>query len=174
LDRSDLDSAALTRITIGKLGAPYGVRGWLKTHSYTDPPTGILDYPQWTLQGAGGQREISLIQGKPHGKALVVKLHGVDDRDAAARLTGYEVTVDRAELPALDSEYYWADLIGLRVINTVGVEMGVVERLIETGANDVLVVEGERQRLIPWVLGDVVVEVDTDQGLLRVEWDAEF
>jgi 16S rRNA processing protein RimM len=117
--------------------------------------------------------------GRPQAKTVIAKIKGCDDRDAAIMLTGALIGIDPTQLPELpENEYYWRDLIGLRVINTEGVDLGIVRELRETGANDVLIVRsgaGEtHERLIPWTPGNAVVEVDLQQGLLLVDWDEDF
>ena len=108
------------------------------------------------------------------GKFIVVQFDGINDRDEAALLTHAEVQVQRSQLPESEDGYYWADLIGLNAITKDGVELGVVESLMETGANDVLVVKGDRDRLIPWIENEVIVQVDLAGKTLTVDWDPEF
>lgn len=163
------------RVVIGRIGGPYGVRGWVKVYSYTEPREEILTHRQWWVHMAGEWRPLALVEGRPHGKTIVARLADYDDRDAVQALTGCEIGVPRSTLAALaPDEFYWSDLQGLRVLTQDGVELGVVDHLLETGANDVLVVKGERERLIPYVRGQVVTDVDLGQGVMRVEWDPEF
>lgn len=120
-------------------------------------------------------REVRIEGGQIQGKGVVLKFEGVDDRDAAVLLKGSEIAVDRGQLQRLpEGEYYWVDLIGLEVVNLEGVKFGRVDRLFETGSNDVLVVRGERERLVPWIRGDVVKDVDLVSGRITVDWDPEF
>ena len=161
-------------IVLGKMLAPFGVKGWVKVTSFTEPPEGILKYKKWSVVKNGSERRLPLLQGKPHGKFIVVKFEGIDDRDAAALLTHAEIRVDRQQLPASDDGFYWADLIGLQVTTKEGVLLGRVDSLMETGANDVLVVKGDRERLVPWIEGDVVTDVDLAAGAITVDWDPEF
>jgi len=161
-------------ITLGKVSAPFGVRGWTKVTSYTTPLERLLEYPVWRVVQRGKVTEYKVVEGRPHGKFIVVKFDGIDDRDDVALLTNASVVVDRQDLPTLDpGDFYWADLIGLSVSNTEGVSFGKVERLMETGSNDVLVVAGDRERLIPWIMDDVVMAVDIN-GSILVDWDADF
>ena len=112
---------------------------------------------------------------RAHGKGYVAQLAGVEDRDAAAALGGVEIEVPRECLePVTDGEFYWNDLIGLEVETLTGDRLGQVQRMMETGANDVMVVTGERRRLIPFVHGGVVREVDLEAGTIRVDWDPDF
>ena len=164
-------------ITLGSVGAPYGVRGWVKIISHTEPLDNILSYTPWYLRGRNeAWREAPREGARPHGKGLVAKFSGCDDRDAAIRLRGQEIGIRRDQLPpAEDGEYYWVDLMGLRVETLEGIDLGVVDHLLATGANDVLVVKAEgRERLIPWVMEHVIREVDMDKDLIRVDWDPEY
>jgi 16S rRNA processing protein RimM len=163
------------RVIVGRITGLYGVRGWVHVHSYTDPRENILEYMPWQLSLKGDWRERTVESARVHGKGVVAKLQGCEDRDQAAVYVGAEIAVARSRLPApAADEYYWTDLVGLRVISTHGEEFGVVDHLLETGANDVLVVKGERDRLIPYISGEVVTRVDLDQGVLEVDWDADF
>ena len=154
-----------------------GVTGWVKLTSYTSPARNILGYSPWRLvQADGREQTVKVLAGKRSGESIAAKLEGVVGRDDALALRGAEIQVLRSQLPNLSSdEYYWADLEGLRAVNEQGVELGTVERLLETGANDVLVVvAGERERLIPYIRGQVVRSVDLDAGVITVDWDPDF
>ncbi len=160
---------------MGRVTGAFGVRGWLKVLSDAEPPEALLEYSPWLLQLGGEWKTYKALEGSVHGKGLIVRLQGVDDRDQAELLRGAEIAVQRAQLePLEEGEYYWADLIGLRVVTTQGVDLGRVERLMETGANDVLVVRGDRERLIPYLPSDVVTSIDLDAGEMQVDWDPEF
>jgi len=160
---------------VGRISGVYGVRGWVRIYSYTRPRENILGYSPWYLKGAGGWQPRPLAEGRRHGKGVVARLAGCDDRDQASRLIGTEIAIRREQLPEPEpGQYYWNDLLGLRVVNRAGETLGVVDHLIETGANDVLVVEGERERLIPFVMDRVILSVDLDAGEIRVDWDADF
>ena len=169
---SDRDSRL---VTIGRVVGVYGVRGWIKVLSSTEPPEAILDYPVWQLRNGSEWRAMTLAEGRRYGKGILVHLAACDDRDVARALIGADIAVRRSEMPdpGLD-RFYWADLEGLTVRTLDGVELGVVDHLIETGANDVLVVRGERERLIPYVRGTVIVGVDLKQRVIQVDWDPEF
>lgn len=167
-------------IVVGRVAGLFGVRGWLKIVSYTAPVENILHYRPWYLRAVGAATdapwvEQAVAEARHQGKGVVVRFDAHHDRDAAQRVLGAEIAVSRDQLPALDEgEYYWADLVGLKVVTLDGVALGVVDHLMETGANDVLVVKGERERLIPYIPGEVVREVDRAQAVLRVDWDPEF
>jgi 16S rRNA processing protein RimM len=161
------------RISVGRVAGLFGVNGWVKVYSHTRPRETILNYRPWHITVAGATRTFDILEGRQQGKGLVARIAGCDDRDTAAGLVGGEIAIDATQLPATgEREYYWADLEGLRVVNDAGVELGRVSHLFETGANDVMVVRGERERLIPF--GSAIVkEVDLDSGVIRVDWDAE-
>jgi 16S rRNA processing protein RimM len=151
------------------------VRGWVRVFSYTQPRENILHYRPWHLKLGGDWREYELAEARQHGKGVVARLSGCEDRDAARLLMDVEIGVRRDQLPAArGDEYYWADLQGLEVRTLGGDLLGRVNYLLETGANDVLVVQGERERLIPFVAGQVVRAVDLDRGEIRVDWDKDF
>jgi 16S rRNA processing protein RimM len=163
------------QVLLGRIVGVFGVDGWVKLHSFTEPRENIFRYRPWTLRGPGGERQVTQLQGRAQAKGVIAHLDGVDDRDAAAVLVGTEIWVPRAVLPkARKGEYYWADLEGLAVRTVEGVDLGRVSHLFATGANDVLVVRGERERLIPFVPGQAVVKVDLDAGLVEVDWDPAF
>ncbi len=159
-------------LLIGKIVGLHGVNGWVKLESYTEPRTRIFSYKPWLV----GEVEVAGAQGREQGKGLIGKLHGCDDRDAAARLIGATIRIRRSALPKPKrGEFYWADLEGLEVITTEGVVLGRVSHLFATGANDVLVVrDGERERLIPYVTKQFVREVDLKAGRITVDWDPDF
>lgn len=163
------------RLIVGRIVGLFGVRGWVKVLSFTDPRDNVVRYRRWQLGQRGAWRGVKVEDGRAHGKGVVAKLEGCDDRDAATLLIGAEIAIEREQLEALaPGEYYWTDLIGLKVLTEQGVELGVVDHLFETGANDVLVVRGERERLIPYVRGQVIKAVDLGRGELRVDWDPDF
>jgi 16S rRNA processing protein RimM len=159
---------------MGRVSGAFGVKGWVKVQPFTESVSSLLGYPVWWLRHAGVWSERHLREGAVHGRTLVACLSGCDDRDAAAVLTGSEVAIPRDQLPrSSEGEYYWADLIGLEVANREGLILGRVVRLIETGANQVVVVEGDRERLIPFI-APVVLSVDLASRRLTVDWEADF
>ena len=160
---------------LGQLGAPYGVHGWMKLHSFTEELTDIFNYRPWYLHQQGQWQPIVLEEWKTHGNGLIVKLAGCETPEAARVYTQGEIGIERDLLPSLDNnEYYWTDLIGLTVQNEEGVVFGVIDHLIATGANDVLVIKGERERLVPFILDEIVKKVDVSARSMVVAWDAEF
>ena len=169
------DAEADRLLVMGQVGAPYGVQGWVHVTPYTERQDGLLAYPVWNLQQRDSWRQARVLQGRLHGKGLVVQLEGCTDRDAASRLGGAEIGIRRSELPAAGrGEYYWHDLIGLDVITVTGTVLGKVDHLVETGANDVMVVHGEREHLVPYLTGQVIRSVDLAAGEIRVDWDPDF
>jgi 16S rRNA processing protein RimM len=163
------------RVVVGKVTALFGVKGWVKLLSWTDPREDIVNYPSWQLKLDGEWRDWEVAEGRPQGKTIIARLKDITDRDQAVMLVGAEIAVRRDQLPPVKpGEYYWDDLIGMEVQLIDGRSLGEVEGMMETGANDVLVVKGERQRLIPFIRDQVVRDVDMDAGLIQVDWDADF
>ena len=191
----DADKAS-EKVILGRITGVYGVKGWVKVFSYTDPMEAIVDYSPWLIraENRNPDREnrapwtkVKLKAGKRHAKTVVAKLENCNDRDAAMAYIGTEIAIEKQQLEELTgkNEYYWRDLIGLRVINQQDVELGVVKSLMETGANDVLVVvfeiepeEGTKtetiERLIPWTLNNAIIAVDLEQKVIEVDWDPDF
>ena len=160
---------------MGHIAGPYGVKGWVRVVSYTEPLENLLEYRPWQLKQGNTWQGVDVVEARRHGKGLIVRLPDCQDRDMAARYTGTEIGIYREQLPATQAnEYYWNDLVGLRVITLDGKELGVVDHLIETGANDVLVIRGEREYLVPFIQGQVIDAVDLAGHQIRVDWDPEF
>lgn len=170
-------------VVLGRLTAPHGVKGWLKLHPFGDDPDSWRSMKRWWLgadeQDFSGWRAYPLQFLRLQGKSWVVKLVGVEDRNGAEALIGQFVGAPRADLPATgENEFYWADLIGLAVVNELQEPLGRVTELLESGANTVVVVtEGEgqeaKQRLIPFV-GQTVKQVDVPAGVMRVVWHKDW
>ncbi len=162
-------------VVVGKITGVFGVRGGLKVYSYTEPHANILNYSPWYFAIAGIWAKHEVRGGHAKGKGVIAFLTDCTDRDTAAALVHTEISVRQSQLPPAEAgEYYWSDLIGLRVITVNGVELGQVTQLFETGANDVLVVAGERERMIPYLPEQVVREVNLTRGELVVDWDPDF
>lgn len=161
---------------MGKIGAPYGVRGWVKIHSFTDPLDNLFTYPLLLESRKDNWRSVQIEQFKAHGDGYVAKLAAVEDRDQAALITNAQLAVQRDVLPDLEEDqHYWADLMGLTVVNQDNITLGTIVDVFATGANDVIVVQDEkREHLIPYVPDMYVVAIDIDQKTMRVNWDAEF
>lgn len=163
------------RVNVGRVSGVYGVRGWVRVRSDCEPGEQLLAYSPWQLDIGGDWQPYVPEAGRAHGPGLVAKLAGIDDREQARALVGADIAIARSQLPALGKdEYYWNDLVGLAVVTRDGRELGRVTGLMETGANDVLVVGGERERLVPFIPGQVVLRVDRGAGCIEVDWDPEF
>jgi len=164
-------------VVLGRLADPYGIRGWLRLYPFGDDPQAWAAMPTWWIAREGEQwRECRLEGLKAHGDGVVVLLDGIADRTSAEAMKGVLVGAPRDALPATEEgEFYWADLLGLEVVNTAGESLGTVAGLIETGANAVLRVVGDDQleRLLPFVAA-VVLAVEKEAGLIRVEWGSDW
>jgi 16S rRNA processing protein RimM len=161
-------------VHFGRITGLFGIQGWVKIFSHARPREAIVEFSPWLVETGGEWREFEVEEGRTQGKGVVVKLAGVDDRNQASQLIGADIAVRFSQLPPLSkSEYYWAQLVGLEVVNLAGQRLGRVDHLLETGANDVLVVRNGKERWLP-VTSNVIREVDLEAGRIRVEWDADF
>lgn len=165
-------------VPVGKISGAFGVKGWVKIFSYTEPRTNILQYSPLYLSRQGEWIEIKVSGGHMQGKGVVMGINNVTDRDQVQPLIGAELAIKRKQLkPAQNDEFYWADLVGLEVVNLSDEHLGKVDHLLETGANDVLVVkaEGEQtERLIPFVMDEFVKQVDLDKKFIQVDWELDY
>ena len=160
-------------VQIGHVSGVHGIKGWVKIYSLTDPREAIFEYQPWLL--GESREEIRIAQGKKHGKHLVALLENLNDRDQAENLVNRPIAVYRDQFPELpDDEFYWTDLLGLSVRLGNGSELGTIEKMLATGAHDVMVVRGERERLIPFVREQYVKSVNLDDGIVVVDWDPDF
>ncbi|PIJ50512.1 ribosome maturation factor RimM [Erwinia sp. OLTSP20] len=182
MSKQQTDLSPEEPIVMGKMGAAFGIRGWLKVFSSTEDAESIFDYQPWFIQRAGKWQQVELESWKRHSQEIIIKVKGIDDRDAAALLTNCEIVVDATVLPSLEQgDYYWKDLIGCKVVTLKGYELGQVVDLMETGSNDVLVVKanlkdafGAKERLIPFLDEQVIRKVDLATGSIEVDWDPGF
>ena len=166
---------------VGKVTTAFGIKGWVKVYSFTDPMKNILNYKRWLLKINGQWKAYQLRDGKPQGRGLVVALHGIEDRDEALALNQIEIAIPSDELPKLENdEIYWFQLEGLKVVNLDGQLLGKVSHLFNSGApHDVLAVKGcegsidQQERLSPYV-DQMVKTVDLDAGEVQVDWDADY
>jgi len=170
-----------SRIRLGRVASPYGVKGWVKLVSFTQPRDNIFSYQRFFAMRDGAEIELELDAGKPQGKGLVAHFVGFDTPEAVRELTGLELSVSSDALPELGKDdYYWHQLVGLQVLNRAGINLGRVESLFETGANDVMVVVpdtdsvDDNQRLIPWLPDRVVIEVDMAADRIVVDWEPDY
>ena len=160
-------------ISLGHISGVHGVKGWVKIHSLTEPREAIFEYQPWLLGEA--QKPIRISQGKKHGNRLIALLEGTTDRDQAEGLVKEPIAIFRDQLPELSGdEYYWSDLVGLKVKLEDGQVLGTIENMLATGAHDVIVVQGDKEHLIPFVPGRYVKNVDLESGEITVDWDPEF
>lgn len=175
-------SSASEILIIGKIGAPYGVKGWVKINSFTQDKDSIFEYAPWTLtSGQSNSQKIKVDQWRYHSKNLVAKLDGIDSRDDAELIKNAEISIGSSQLPELENDYYWKDLIGMQVVNKQGYNMGEIKDMFETGANDVMLVKakindafGQKERLLPFLYDAVVLNVDKDGKTITVDWDPAF
>ena len=165
--------SASASVLLGYISGAHGVKGWVKVFSYTQPREQIIEYSPWTLDNG---QTVQVEAGGAHGSTVIAKLQGTDDRDAALRLMRKKIRVPEASLPELgDGEYYWFQLIGMRVVSVSGDTLGTLSEMIETGANDVMLVKlDDTERLIPFVQGAVVTNIDLQERLITVDWEADF
>ena len=169
-------------VTLGKVGAVYGIKGWLKIHSFTDDQEAILDYFPWSLKLGNKIQSVDITDWRKHNNGLVVKVAGIDDRDVAQKLVGSEIFVSEDALSDLpEGEFYWRDLIGMAVVTDKGYDLGHVSDIMETGANDVLVVKanlkdgfGKKERLIPYLMDQVILSISAEDKQICVDWDPGF
>ena len=161
-------------VVVGRINGVFGTRGWVKVISYTRPRDNLMAYRPWFLRQDSRWREYPIKAVRRHHGGLIAELEGIADRDLGAALVGSEIGVNRAQFGATDEgEYFWSDLIGLKVVNADGETLGTVAGLLETPAHDVLRVRGERERLIPFVRDVYVTEVAVGAGEIRVDWHAD-
>ena len=162
-------------VQLGRICGIHGVRGWVKVQSYTEPKMNLAQYRAWLLEADGTRSPVQVAAVRESGKHLIAKIDGIDDRDAAASVVGAEILVPRQQLPPCQpGELYWADLEGLEVRTLGGELLGRIARLMATGANDVIVLDGPGERMIPYVSGRYVHDVDLDAGIMSVDWDASY
>ncbi|MCF6288013.1 MAG: ribosome maturation factor RimM [Proteobacteria bacterium] len=155
------------RLLIGKVSGCFGVQGWLKIFSYSNPRENITTYKSWIINN----KVFDLVVAKKHGKLIVAKLEGIDDKDTALLMIGQKIEIDTQQLAELDgSQFYWRDLVGLDVTNTNGIEFGKLQSILETAAHDVIFVQGEKQRVIPFIMGSTILTVDLDKNTMLVDW----
>ena len=165
--------SAQKEIALGYISAVHGIKGWVKVNSWTRPMEAILQYQPWLL--GEDRKPVTIVDGRKQGKGIAALLPGFEDREQAVSLVGLQIFVGRDQMPDTDEdEYYWSDLEGLEVKTTNGELLGRVERLMETGANDVLVIRGNREHLVPFIQGQYVTRVDLEDGTIEVDWDSEF
>jgi 16S rRNA processing protein RimM len=175
-------SHASDTLVIGVIGAPYGVKGWVKITSHTHELDGVFAYTPWLLGQVEGGKHYVVDQWRTHNKGLVAKLVGVETRDDAESIKNLEISIKAAQLPQLaDNDFYWRELVGMQVITEQGYSLGVVKELFETGANDVMLIKanlndafGQKERMVPYLLDQVIKQVDRQAKTIKVDWDPAF
>jgi 16S rRNA processing protein RimM len=161
-------------ICVGHILGAQGVKGWVKVYSNTSPRVNIVNYSPWLVEQDDGLNPIG-VSGREQGKHIVARLDGIEDRSHAEALAGCKLFINAAQLPGLENgEYYWSDLIGMTVETLQAEPLGVVESMLETGADDVMVLKGERERLVPFVLDEIVRTIDLENRRMIVDWPPEY
>lgn len=163
------------RIIVGQINGIYGVQGWVKVFSHTEPRENILSYSPWQVKFQGEWQTINVEKGQvlQGGKSIVAKLESVSDRELAREYMGCEIAIFAQQLPEVENGFYWRDLMGCDVQNTEGVLLGKVTELVETGAHDVLRVQQSSEQestLIPFVMDEFILAVDTQNKQIEVDW----
>lgn len=162
-------------VIVGRFGRVHGLKGFISVQSFTEPRNNIVNYDNWHIKQGNQWHLLKLLQIEVNDKHVLVRVDGYQEREHLATLTNAEIAVPRDQLPALDEdEFYWHQLIGLNVVNTEGEAFGVVEEMMSTGSNDVLVVQGDKRRLIPYLPGLYVTKVDLNNQQIIVDWDKAF
>jgi 16S rRNA processing protein RimM len=159
-------------IIVGKIGSPYGVKGWLKIFPFTASPADLTAYDEWYIESPTGWQPFARLSCRVHGKGIIANIETVTTPELARRYTEKHIAIKRTQLPALPTdEFYWVDLIGLTMINQKGDELGKISSIMATGANDVLIVKGPKEHAVPYLPGDVVKKVDLANKLIYVDWE---
>ena len=169
-------------ILLGNISGVHGIKGWLKVFSYTSPRLQITEYSQWYIQSKNSEewQPMKVVAGRKQGKNIIAMLDGIDDRNQVEALIGSKIAIQSIQLEKLSNkEYYWKDLIGLSVETTEGEELGKVDWLFDTGSNDVVVIKDKsgsavKERMVPFLLDDVIKTIDLENSLMVVDWDPEF
>lgn len=172
-------SQASETMIIGTIGAPYGVKGWVKINSYTDEKAGIFGYAPWII---GTEQKYQVDQWRTHNKALVAKLTGIDSRDDAESIKNLDISIESSQLPELsEDEFYWRDLVGMQVVTDKGYSLGKIKEIFATGANDVMLIKantndafGQKERMLPILFDQVIKQIDKTSATITVDWDPAF
>ena len=161
-------------VCVGHILGAQGVKGEVRVFSNTDPRENIVSYSPWLVE-VDGQIETIEVNGRLQGKNVIANLAGIEDRDGATELIGSKIYILPEQLPKLDNdEYYWSDLIGMEVKSLQAEALGTIESMMETGASDVMVLQGDKERLIPFVMDDIVREIDLVNKQMVVDWQADY
>ena len=161
------------KIYLGKITGVHGIKGWLKIQSFSSPPENILNYPSWIINNKGEEDYYSIEQGRKQNNKIVAKLEKIDDRNTAESLINSKIQILRSDLPKLSNEnYYWSDLVGLSVLNSEEKVIGRIESLIETTANDIMVINTPKDErvLVPFVMHEIIKEVNLELNYVKIDW----
>lgn len=162
-------------VIVGRFGRPHGIKGFVKVLSFTEPADNILQYHDWHANIKNQWQPLKILQVEVNDKFILVQVEGYQEREQAAYLTNVDIAVKHEQLPELQAgEYYWHQLIGMQVVNQEGIDYGQVVEVFATGSNDVLVVMGDKRRLIPYLPGQVVLDVNDTKRVITVDWDMDF
>ena len=162
-------------VVVGRFGKTHGIKGFITIHSFTEPRDNILSYTNWHAYIAQEWQPLKIVRIEVNNKSILAQIEGYHEREQVAHLTNIDIAVSLTQLPSLNQgEYYWHELVGLQVINQQGQSFGTVTEIMPTGANDVLVVEGDKRHLIPYLPGQFILAVDTNQRTIKVDWDMDF
>ena len=162
------------KLLVGKINGFFGLQGWVKVFSYTNPRTNILNYSPWSIKVDGNFQSIDITSGREQSKTIVAHIKGIDNREDSQRFIGQDIYINKEQLPELtQGEYYWHELIGFDVINKDEEQLGTVDYFVETGANDVLVVKGKKEYWIPYI-EPFLVSIDSKNNKILVDWDKDF
>ena len=159
---------------VGKINGLFGVNGWVKIFSHTEPRKNVLNYKPWKVKISGKWQELEIQNGREQSKTIVAKIKDVDDRDKARAYIGLDIYIERSQLPKLeDGKYYWDDLIGLEVINTENISLGKIINMFDTGSNAVMVSKSTKEHWVPFI-EPYLIKVDLDNKQVLVDWDEDF
>ncbi|ASQ47130.1 ribosome maturation factor RimM [Legionella clemsonensis] len=163
------------RIIVGRFGRPHGIKGFIAVHSFTDPRDNILRYTDWHVYLNKQWQPLKILHVEMNEKFILAQIEGYSEREQVASLTNADIAVSRDQLPALEEgEYYWHELINMQVVNQQGILLGTVVEIMPTGANDVLVIQGEKRYLVPYLPGQFIADINASQRIITVDWDPEF
>lgn len=162
-------------LVVGRFGRPHGIKGFITVHSFTEPRDNLLQYTDWHVHRGNQWQPLKILNLESNNKQIVALVDGYKDRDQVAALTNLEIGVSRDQLaPLKPGEYYWHDLVDMQVYNKSGQFFGKVVEIMPTGSNDVLVVQGEKRYLIPYLLDEFIKEINPEKGIITVDWDLDF
>lgn len=162
-------------VIVGRFGRPHGVKGLVSVYSFTDPRDNILSYSDWHVFLNKCWQPIKVLSAHIHTKTIVAQIEGYSERETAALLTNVEIAIHKDQLASLKTgEYYWHQLVGMSVINQQGQLFGKVIEVMPTGSNDVLVVQGEKRHLIPYLPGQYIIQIDDQTQTITADWDMDF